>query len=51
MSRSPGKQGECQAATSEVMNFLKKKLVYLDNLHPRVLEELAEEQFVFNVVL
>lgn len=48
---SPGKPGECQAATPEVMNLFFYILICLANLHPGVWKELAEEQFFLNVVL
>lgn len=48
---SPGKSGECQAATPEVMNLFFIILIYLANLHPGVWKELAEEQSFLNVIL
>lgn len=48
---SPGKPGECQAATPEIKNLFCFILIYLANLHPGVWKELAEEQFFLNVIL
>lgn len=48
---SPGKPGESQAATPEVMNLPFFALICLANLHPGVWKELAEEQSFLNVIL